>query len=343
MASLRKNKGKYYIRVFLSGGIEKSIPTGTSNLKEAQRKLKKIKEKEFEVKAGLRDRLNSHSRRTLSECIEIYLKSCSKRLAPKTVQGYKDALKHLSNAFKGFNFETIRTTDQNRLFKEFEKHNYNPVTININLRGVRAFFNWLVENELSDRIPFRIKMVKTEKEHPKFLRPDELKAIYRLIDEDDLKSTFRVYERTGMRLSELKNSRREGNFIIITKTKGKIERIVPLDTDIIDDYEIAKIRNFKPDYLSHQFTKFKRLAGIEGKKTFHSLRHTYAIRKWLETRDIYTVQKLLGHSSVTVTEVYTNIPIDFLKEVFQTDIGLNPIVSGQQILKNIDLNKILLN
>ena len=340
---MRQIKGWYYIRVYLKGGKVSSIPTGTKNSIEAEKILKLINDRIFEVKAGLEKKLLTKSTQTLSECIDIYMNSCSKRLAPKTVKSYTTALEHLSNAFSGYNIDEIKPTDQDRLFKEFEKRNYNPTTININLRGIRAFFRWIKETELLGKIPFKIKMVKTEKEYPKFLRPHELDAIYALINDEDLRSTFRVYERTGMRLAELANSKREGNFIIITKTKGKRERIVPLDIDIYEDYEIAKIRNFKTDYLSHQFTKYKRLAGIEGKKTFHSLRHTYAIRKWLETGDIYKVKELLGHSSVTVTEVYTNMPIDFLKEVFDIDNGLNTIVSGRRILNDINIKKIILN
>ena len=343
MASMRKIKGRYYLRIYLEKGRIKSLPTGTKNLKEANRIFKNIKEREFEVKAGLRDRLITESKPMLTECIEMYLNDCSKRLASKTVLNYTYALQHLRNAFKGVKINDIRSTDQSRLHKEFEKPKYNPTTVNINLRAIRAFFNWIVDNDLSDRIPFKIKMVKTEKENPKFLLPDELQAIYKLMDDYELKSTFRVYERTGMRLAELNNSRREGNFIIITKTKGKRERIVPLDSDIIEDYEIAKIRNFNSDYLSHQFTKYKRLAGIEGKKTFHSLRHTYAIRKWVETRDIYIVKELLGHSSVTVTEIYTNMPIEFLKDVFQKDAQLNPIISKKQILEKLGLSPIISN
>lgn len=342
MATMRKIKGRYYIRIFSKGRV-KSFATGTGDKTKAKKKLKEIKEREYEFKAGMNDRILIDGPKDLAECIEIYLKSCSKRLALKTVKCYSVALEHLQSAFRAYNIDEIRSTDQERLFKEFEKRNYNPTTININLRGVRAFFNWLVENELAGRQPFKIKMVRLENQNPKFLRPAELEAIYKLIDDDDLKSTFRVYERTGMRLSELRNSKREGNYINITKTKSKIERLVRLDMDVINDYDIAKRRNFSPDYLSHQFTKYKRLAGIEGKKTFHSFRHTFAVRKLLETRNIYTVRDLLGHSSVIVTEIYTKMPIDFLKEVFQTDTELNLNGSRRTPLDKLDLSSIIPN
>ena len=138
---MRKIKGWYYIRVFLERGRVKSIPTGTKNLKEAQRKLKVIKEREFEIKAGFRYQLLKESSPILTECIGMYLNDCSKRLAAKTVRNYTYALQHLRNAFKGVKINDIRSTDQSRLHKEFEKPKYNPTTVNIKLRAIRAFFH----------------------------------------------------------------------------------------------------------------------------------------------------------------------------------------------------------
>ena len=60
-------------------------------------------------------------------------------------------------------------------------------------------------------------------------------------------------------------------------------------------------------------------------KTLHSFRHTYALKTWMETNDIFLVRKLLGHSGVTTTEIYTQFPPEYLKTVFgegSTDTAL---------------------
>ena len=56
-------------------------------------------------------------------------------------------------------------------------------------------------------------------------------------------------------------------------------------------------------------------AGIEG-KSLHSLRHSFALRMWAELGDIYLVKKLLGHSTVKTTDIYTKFPVEYLKQVF---------------------------
>ncbi|NIA31541.1 MAG: tyrosine-type recombinase/integrase [Actinobacteria bacterium] len=53
-------------------------------------------------------------------------------------------------------------------------------------------------------------------------------------------------------------------------------------------------------------------------KTLHSFRHSFALKTWLKSGDIYFVKKLLGHSTVSVTEVYMRFPTEYLKQVFQT-------------------------
>ena len=58
------------------------------------------------------------------------------------------------------------------------------------------------------------------------------------------------------------------------------------------------------DRYSKEFKKACREIGLE--HTLHNLRDTYAVKMWLKTRDIYLVSKLIGHSSVTMTEKYAN-------------------------------------
>ena len=60
-----------------------------------------------------------------------------------------------------------------------------------------------------------------------------------------------------------------------------------------------------------------RMDNIRGNKSLHSLRHAYVLLKLVELGEKHLVQELLGHSSVTVTEMYTKFPLEYLKEVFR--------------------------
>lgn len=65
-----------------------------------------------------------------------------------------------------------------------------------------------------------------------------------------------------------------------------------------------------------------RKAGIEG-RMLHSLRHSFALRMWVQLGDIYLVKRLLGHSAVTTTEIYTKFPVDYLKQIYHQRTELN--------------------
>ena len=67
----------------------------------------------------------------------------------------------------------------------------------------------------------------------------------------------------------------------------------------------------------HAFTPAIQAAGIDPKgRSLHSLRHTFALREYARSGDIYKVKSLLGHSSVTVTEIYTKFPEQYLAQAF---------------------------
>ena len=71
-------------------------------------------------------------------------------------------------------------------------------------------------------------------------------------------------------------------------------------------------------------------------RTLHCLRHTFAVRRYLETRDIYSVKTELGHSSVVTTEKYANFDLRKLEEDFPS------LVYGQtsQIIRFMDTNTV---
>ncbi|MCK5342027.1 MAG: tyrosine-type recombinase/integrase, partial [Candidatus Heimdallarchaeota archaeon] len=115
---------------------------------------------------------------------------------------------------------------------------------------------------------------------------------------------------------ELQNSTLDGKYLRIIG-KGDKERVVPLPALLTEDYSVAKKAHYDPKKLSKAFLEARIKAGIEKGKTLHSLRHTFALKLWAEFGDIKMVQEALGHSSVTTTELYTVIPQDYLKSIFE--------------------------
>lgn len=318
MASKRKLKGKWYIRVRYNGK-EKLIPTYTSIERDANILLRQFKLNEQEVKLGLSEHL-LYQKLTIEDCIKYFKRNykTEKGIEQSTMDSYNVALNDFENCFSYTNnFYDIVKSDYPALVTYLSLR-YNKTTVNIRLRGIRAFLNYLNEKDFIKETPFNVKQIKLDKSFHKFIKPDELKKLYNAVDIPQLLSCFRVFEITGMRRSELSNSYRDGEFIHIIKSKVRAERIIPIPANYINDYDIAIQAGYSPVWLSKAFTKYAIKAKLQG-KTLHSLRHTFAYKKLLETNNIQCVKELLGHSTVTTTEIYTKMPMEYLFQVFVND------------------------
>lgn len=320
MIGLRKLKGKYYGRLRLNGK-DKLLPLNTSYKTEADRLLKLLNEKEALVKAGLLASLEIDRIPTINEAVHVFLnESTNSGLNPTTVKHYGYALQQLSKiANTNVSVGRIAESDCNKLKTHLLKEYVRP-TVNSYLKSINVFLSWS-EKKYKVELPPRIKLVKYERTLPEFLKPDELDSIYILCKDEKMLSTFKVYEHTGIRLRELHNCELDitdnGTFIKLRRTKAKRERIIPIPKEIAEDFKITVNGGiYKPDRISKTFSKLRNLAKVGSNKSIHSLRHTFALRKLLELGNIYLVKELLGHSSVTTTQIYLDFPNGFIKEVF---------------------------
>tara|TARA_X000001382_G_scaffold25560_1_gene16181 strand:+ start:108 stop:995 length:888 start_codon:yes stop_codon:yes gene_type:complete len=108
---------------------------------------------------------------------------------------------------------------------------------------------------------------------------------------------------TGARRSELCNMKQSNIYEKYFKTFGKTgERLVRLNTQAKDIlYQQGKLWEYETDYVTHHFKKNLRRIGIED-GCFHDLRRTFGLNLIKSGMPIYTVSKLLGHSSISTTE-----------------------------------------
>jgi len=324
MAGLRKLRNKFYVRLW-TDGKETLLPTGCTERRDAEKHLRKIQNQEMEIKQKIRQEIDEMSNRlTIADGIRYFLKNIGRErnLQETTVYTYRLAMIDFQECLGHVGtFDGLNKKHYSDLLNYLQSQ-YNPTTVNIRLRSIRAMLNYLYDKDMIHKLPFKVKQIKTDQSLPKFILPDEMSRIYRQVTDERLAAIIRVYEVTGMRLGELKQSRREGEFIYIEKSKSRKERIVPIPLEFISDYDLAKQQTDLSDSrISHIFSDVCKRAGLKG-KTLHCLRHTFALRKLLETNNISLVKELLGHSSVKVTEIYTKFPTDFLTQVF-TDRNIN--------------------
>lgn len=222
-------------------------------------------------------------------------------------------------------------------------------TINNYIRNLRAFFNWLDRDYVLIKNPMRrIQQLKTNRKPKDFITDDEFKRLIGHMDKSYFSehrdfTMIMLMMDSGMRLGEcscltLADVDLTKRHIILRAeiTKGRKERRVFFSnrTEIIVRRWIQyKDRYVESDYLfpikstganiavhtfESNFKKYTKRANLSETISPHCLRNNFAKRCLMGGMDIYTLSKILGHSSVTVTEqAYLDLTDDDLGKRYQ--------------------------
>ncbi len=315
MAGMRKLKGKWYVRVFLENGKEKLLPTKTGDKKQAEAFKRRIQEREFLVRAKLEENI-TQTATNLNDAIEEYLADCRSRLRHETYLNYELALKNLQSCWGDIDLRQLTALHFTTL-RKYLSTRVSTTSVNIRLRAIRAFLNWVVATGKLERLPGKLALIKIDDELPKFFTPAELDEIMAEITDPKMKATIRLLTATGLRRSELAMCTLKDGYLHLQHTKGRRDRLVALPIELLPEFELIADSPYHPDSISRAFRTAMKAAGINAKgRSLHSLRHTFALREYYRTGDIYYVKGLLGHAHVTVTERYLKFPREYLEKVF---------------------------
>jgi site-specific recombinase XerD len=222
--------------------------------------------------------------------------------------------------------------------------------------ALRAFLKYLIRQDYVTMAPEKIELGKLPQRTVDFLEREELEKLFEVVNRHPLKgkrdyAILRTLYSTGLRISELINLDWEQvnlktlEFRVIGK--GGKYRIVFLSTDAAEalaDYLAARKDDLKPVFINHGRGKAKgggkrqspnenkRItatmvqylirnyalrAGLVKNVTPHKLRHSFATELLKNGADIRSVQEMLGHSSITTTQIYTHLTNRHLKEIHQ--------------------------
>lgn len=224
---------------------------------------------------------------------------------------------------------------------------YTSTSVNRKLSTLRSFYRFLLRKKLITIDPTRkITGPKNKKTLPAFLKEEEMN---RLLDETDFGKGFigcrdrmiiEMFYVTGMRRAELINlNETDIDFsamqIKVTGKRNK-QRLIPFDEELRRSMEeYRKIRNEAILKLEGAFfvnEKGKRLYNNEvynlvkknlskvatlKKRSPHVLRHTFATTMLNNEAELGAVKELLGHSSLSATEIYTHTTFEELKKVYK--------------------------
>ncbi len=242
----------------------------------------------------------------------------------------------------------------NRIKEDREHRALGIKTQNYHLIALRAFLKYVTKNDVPTLAPEKVELAKIPDRSVEFLEKEELVRIFDAVDSKssagvrDYAILHMLYS-TGLRVSELTNLDRESVDLkhreFMVRGKGRKQRIVfltPLACDVLEKYLNLRIDNFSPLFLSggrgrklkedilsgekkrltprsiqNLVGKYARKAGIIKKVTPHTLRHSFATTLLRNGADIRSVQEMLGHSSITTTQIYTHITNSRLREVHE--------------------------
>jgi integrase/recombinase XerD len=273
-----------------------------------------------------------------------------KSLSKNTVDGYCRDIKKLNDFFNG-NSDKKKIEEVN--YQDFQNYLSYLNDLKINARSqsrvissMRSFFKFLILEKIIKENPTELlENPKTGKKLPEFLTIDEIELIVNQIDRSKKEgernlAIIEVLYGCGLRVTELIELKiseiywEEGFIRIIGK--GNKERLVPLGkiaSKHLKIYlnEIRVHQKVKDLFVDHVFinkngSKISRVmifkivkkltekAGIQKNISPHSLRHSFATHLVEGGADLRSVQEMLGHQSITTTEVYTHLDKNYLKQ-----------------------------
>jgi integrase/recombinase XerD len=196
-------------------------------------------------------------------------------------------------------------------------------SLRLYVRAISSFLKFLDNENLAKQI----KAPKVDKRLPKFITYDELNKLLENAENyrDKLIIKFLFY--TGVRVSELIKIKKndiifEEGFVKVYGKGGK-ERIVPIPKELLNELKdyINKINTENIFPLSSRqveriIKNIAKKAGINKKVTPHVLRHSLATTLLSKGVDIRYIQEILGHSSLNITQIYTHVVPNQLKEIY---------------------------
>ena len=217
------------------------------------------------------------------------------------------------------------------------------------ISGIKAFYKYLIlEDLLMDDPSATLEAPKTRRKLPDVLTISEIEMLINALDlskSENIrnKAMLEVMYGSGLRVSELINLKLsnyfpEVEFLKITG-KGNKERLTPIGSSAIKHINIYRenIRNHitikkgNEDFmfLNRRGTKLSRVMvfmiikdlalkiGLSKTISPHTFRHSFATHLIEGGADLRAVQEMLGHESITTTEIYTHLDRDFLKQTIQ--------------------------
>ncbi len=282
------------------------------------------------------------------EVVNFFLQhlQVERRLSPLTLRSYQIDLTQFFNylARENQSAELIKSQSIRSWLVELSNQGIQNRTINRKLATLRTFYKYLLrKGDIKDNPMLTVRMVKTTKSLPSFVRESEMEQLVALHEEP--KNTFEevrdqlvlmLLYGTGMRLAELLQLTHH-QINLPAKTlrvigKRNKERVIPMPqllVDLIHRYQSLtpyqhplliltdKGEPAYPMFIQRLVKKYLGEVSTLEKQSPHILRHSYATHLLNRGADLNAIKELLGHANLAATQVYTHNSMEKLKEIYK--------------------------
>jgi integrase/recombinase XerD len=272
-----------------------------------------------------------------------------RNLSENTVKGYGSDLRAFVRWCARHDIDPLTCSHFDlRLFLADEAAaRYSRSTVNRHLSSIKAFYRWLVITGQSDHDPASVMQgPKRPASLPRIVSRDDMDALLSVYaDRDDAQGIrnqclLEFLYACGARISEASNLRLDwldlSQGVVRISGKGGKERMVPLHATAVKAFrrylagpraELLKGKTSPYAFVSNRgnklsadvvrriFDEAEREAGVDASLTPHAVRHSFATDLLTGGADLRSVQEMLGHASLSTTQVYTHLTPERLKDV----------------------------
>lgn len=273
-----------------------------------------------------------------------------KSLSPNSIEAYLRDIDKLTQYLQSSGDlktpESITLQDLQAFLRWIAALDLNPASQARILSGIRSFYKYCFIEQIVRQDPTTLlESPKLKRTLPDVLSFDEIEAIIAQIDHskpegDRNRAILETMYSCGLRVSEVVNLRisclyLDVGYIRVTG-KGDKERLIPIGSDAIKNIRIYRqgtrthmaIKPGNEDilFLNRRGSRLSRVmiflllknlaaqAGIDKNISPHTFRHSFATHLVEGGADLRAVQEMLGHESITTTEIYTHLDREFLRE-----------------------------
>jgi len=274
-----------------------------------------------------------------------------RKLSDNSIKSYNADLMQFAKFVGKYENNQLFTKISKTIFRNYlihlDKNKYSAKTIARKIATLKSLYKYLYKNKIISENPLdAIKIPKVPKRLPHLLSKKQIMKLMSIPDVDtpngirDL-TILELFYSTGVRISELvkieKTNINLDNNTILVSGKGNKDRIVILGERA--KYALKKYLHLKnnsmnkylfPSLIKNKYSKhigirtvfnkvikYLRMVSDDEKLSPHSLRHSFATHLIENGADIIAVKDLLGHDSLSSTQVYTHIQKEKLKEIYK--------------------------